>query len=159
MGLKATFLRARMFPQLQFNKEEDDKSSVGCDNANKIKKPTVEDKERIDALVNTYTYFNVYDGITSRLGNFYSETLAKIKGPQVLAKRLMNELYNGTLQSVVKQALDSAGTGEKLDFTQLAEKVKEQVLLALEECNYDYDQYQKNKINDNIKENCPRFNQ
>lgn len=160
MGLNVNVLRRFMLPQDIKKKEENNKESGGGINTKQPQNPpSLTELERIEQLTNTLTYFEVYDRITSQLGDFYSETLAKMTGPEVLNKRMFSSLYNTTLNNVVKEALEKAQAGEELDYIQLAQSVKDKITSELEACNYDSVQYTKNQIDKNINETHSLFNE
>lgn len=145
MGMNVNVLRRMMALQPNNRKQGDDAKTDGDTPDKKSVETEIEGvKKAVDQIENTYTFFSVYEGITSSLGNFYSETLAKMTGPQVLNKSVFNTLYNGTLNNVIKDALERAKSGEKLDFAQLAQDVKSQITSELEACNYDPIQYNIN---------------
>ena len=107
-------------------------------------------------IENTYWYFTNYDRITSYLGDFYSETLAKMKGPEALNKKVFNEIYNKIMNDVVNKSVESAKSGELIKYSQLAQEVKDRVIAELEACNYSSSEYLDNQredmINDAIKD-------
>lgn len=161
MGLNANFLRLNLTPpqstkpsramdDVDKSSEEDSKAINGEETDEETQKIASAFKEREDAMITTYTYFQIYDRITSELGDFYSETLAKMNGPEVINKKFLNELYNGALRSKVDSVLESAKAGEKLDYAQLAQEIKDQITATLEDCNYDWSEYQNNLIDENI---------
>ena len=141
MGLNANLLRMRMLPQTQIKiqnpkeNEESDKK-VDSETDNKSQETTSNDWVGEQA-VNSYTYFSIYDGITDRLGDFYSETLAKMKNDfGFSAKGTFNSIYNKIMNDIVGKAVERAKAGEKLDYTQLAQEVKDQVTAELESIDY-----------------------
>ena len=156
MGLNVNTLRRFIVPPKIEPKNDEEPNGGGID-----KKPPVNpsvDDEKLDSLINTHTYFSVYEGITNCLGDFYTETLAKMTGADVLNKRIFNQIYNGTMNSVVKNALERAKSGEILNFKLLAQNVKEQITAELEACNYDPVKYQQNQIDDAIQVSHDLFN-
>ena len=167
MGLNAFSARyvfSRAIPPKQeksdvdgkINEEKEDNSSNGTE-TNSVTPINPDDK--VENLINQYTYFEVYSGITSSLGNFYSETLAKIKAPNFFAKRFFNPIYNNTLNGVINSALERAKSGEKLDYAQLAQEVKDNITAILEACDYSPEQYMRNQIDENINNGYNLFNQ
>lgn len=160
MGLNVNVLRRLMLQQDIKKKEENNKGDgAGIETKQPQNTPSSTETERTEQLVNTFTYFQVYDRITTHLGDFYSETLAKMRGPQGLNKRMVSQLYNTTLNNVVKEALEKAQSGEELDFVQLAQSVKDKITSVLEACEYDQVQYIKNQIYKNIQETQQIFNE
>ena len=137
--------------------EKNDTGKTGDDVKNEDKTGSPQDIIN-EQIIDSYTYFSIYDSISSRLGNFYSETLAKMAEPQILNKRFFNQIYNSILNNTVQKALESAKSGEKLNFSQLAQDVKNHITEVLENCNYDWSQYQQNKIDENIEESHNLFN-
>lgn len=158
MGLNVNVLRRFMLPQDIKKKEENNKESGGGINTKQPQNPpSSAELELIKQNLNTLTYFEVYNHITSQLGDFYSETLAKMTGTEVLNKRMFSSLYNTTLNNVIKEALEKAQAGEELDYIQLAQSVKDKITSELEACNYDSVQYTKNQIDKNINETYSVF--
>ena len=155
MGMNANFARIRagiiQLPKINGNDKQED-GKVDDKPAEPPKTSQKDCEEKIDALVNTYTYFSVYEGITSRLGNFYSECLSKMTGIAPANKRVLNELYNGAMTNVINGALESAKNGSKLDFNELAQQIKDQVTTELEKCDYNPAQYYRNMLDKNIME-------
>ena len=161
MGLNANFLRMRMVAQTQIKlpnqAQEDDTETknTGGETDNKTQESTSTDfvNENIE---NTHWYFTNYDRITSYLGDFYSETLAKMKGPEALNKKVFNEIYNKIMNDVVNKSVESAKSGELIKYSQLAQEVKDRVIAELEACNYSSSEYLDNQredmINDAIKD-------
>lgn len=155
MGLNANVARMKMgvLPHKIGVPKDDLKPKEELKIEDSGQKPEIDDLQRTDALVDTYTYFSVYEGITSRLGNFYSETLAKMTGAPIINKKVFNQIYNGTLNNTVKKALEDAKSGNKLDFNLLAQNVMADITRELKACNYDPVQYQRNQLDNNINKN------
>ena len=164
MGLNVNVARQFLQQRIQANKNDkpenvEGEENIGGKTETKPQEPNPEDKIT-DNIVNTYTYFSIYEGITSRLGDFYAETLAKVKCPETfISKNFFGQLYNKTVRDIVNNALENAKSGNKPDFNELAQKVKDQITSELEGCNYDPVEYQKNQITNNINKNQPLFNE
>ena len=162
MGLNVNVARHLLQQRIQANKNDKPENVEGEENiGGKIEtKPQEPNPEDIitDNLVNTYTYFSIYEGITSRLGDFYAETLAKVKNPETwTSKNFFAQLYNATIYNIVNNALENAKSGNEPDFNELAQKVKDQITSVLEGCNYDPVEYQKNQSTDYINKDLPAF--
>ena len=141
MGLNVNVARHLLQQKLQANKNDKPENVVGEEIiGGKIEtKPQEPNPEDIitDNIENTYTYFYIYDGITSRLGDFYAETLAKIKDNTLFSsKNFFSGIYNKIMNNTVKDAQEKAKNGEKLNFDELAQSVKDQIIKVLEDCDY-----------------------
>ncbi len=128
--------------------EEDATTSDGSVN-NETQSPTME--PIAPQILYSPKHIEVANGIETQLGNFYSETLAKIKGPQELAEKLFKGLYDGALHNVANEALESVKAGKTPDYAQLAQDVKNKITETLEACNYDLVQYQMNLIEESMQ--------
>ena len=109
MGLNVNVLRGLVVPS-NITKKEEEKNNAETGGKTETQQPVSQEPAdvgsgTVDQIENTYTYFSIYDGITTHLGNFYAETLAKMKGPENLNKRVFSQLYNETLNNVVKSFL------------------------------------------------------
>ena len=163
MGLNRDLVRMRVLPQTtqtqqnqQVKKEEaEDTKTTNKETDTKTEETTTKDVIN-ENIQDNHLYFNAYDKVTENLKDFYSETLAKMKGPEALNKKVFNEIYNKIMNDVVNKSVESAKSGELIKYSQLAQEVKDRVIAELEACNYSSSEYLDNQredmINDAIKD-------
>ena len=144
MGLNRNLVRMRVLPQTiqtqqnqQVKKEEaEDTKTTNKETDTKTEETTTKDVINENIQYN-HLYFNAYDKVTENLKDFYSETLAKMKDDfGFSAKGTFNSIYNKIMNDIVGKAVERAKAGEKLDYTQLAQEVKDQVTAELESIDY-----------------------
>ena len=157
MDLNVNFARGIMFQQRRIEPKLDDPNPSEDTNTEQ-QQPDIKEETLAEPSVNAYTFFSVYDEVMTRLGNFYSETLAKMTGLTLQNKNFLNQLYNTTVARVVGDAIKAGATGKKIDFNELVQNVKEQITTVLESCNYDPSQLKQHLIDNKATITDKRFN-
>lgn len=167
MGLNANFLRAMLpnvTPGLGIGNakndvaKKDDNTKLDPEKIFPAKEDEKVDKTEADTkndetisgivsqnMEDTFLYFNIYDQVAGLLKDFRSECLEKMKANTdnrlFSAESTFKSIYNKILNNVVQKAVERKKSGEKLDYSQIAQEVKDQVTAKLEECDYSSYKY------------------
>lgn len=159
MGLNVGTARRLLFTSLQQKGKLEKNENKTEDTV--LKESSLEIKSKDDFItqnvVDTFSYFTLYDQITSRLGNFYSEYLAKMTGSEIDNKRVFNNIYNTTMNNVITKALEEAKSGTKTNVDELVQEIKNTVIAELEACNYNPVKYDQNIRDEQIVDSFEKF--